>query len=101
MLCIYIYSRAGSIYSQIAQYAKRVAEIPTPTFVLFGDNNAGKSTLLEAMAAMSGIVNGKLQQMNISKLKSVLSQSSRVYVPIDDPTEDTFSTAAEVNKTNH
>jgi hypothetical protein len=36
-------------------------------------------------------------EMNSSKLTSVLSQSSRVFVPIDDPALDFFREAAEVN----
>jgi hypothetical protein len=36
-------------------------------------------------------------EMNSSKLTSVLSQSSRVFVPIGDPALDFFREAAEVN----
>ena len=36
-------------------------------------------------------------EMNSSKLTSVLSQSSRVFVPIDDPALDFFREGAKVN----
>jgi hypothetical protein len=37
-------------------------------------------------------------EMNITKLTSVLSQSSRVFIPVDDPCDVTFNQAAEVVK---
>ena len=36
-------------------------------------------------------------ELNISKLTSVLCQSSRVFVPVDDPIQEVFDTAAEVD----
>ena len=36
--------------------------------------------------------------MNIRKLTSVLSQSSQVFIPVNDPCDVTFNQAAEVVK---
>ena len=55
--------------------------------------HCGISRLLEDMTN----VNMYHLEMNSSKLTSVLSQSSRVFVPIDDPALDFFREAAEVN----
>ena len=54
--------RAGHLYSQLAPYAKSVANICTPMFCQYGTFNTGKTTLLTALSALHGIRDGKVQR---------------------------------------
>ena len=91
-----------------------VADIISPIFLQYGQFNTGKTTLLSYLSALHGVRNGKVQSnsstclqyhsidclisdMTVSKLKSVLSASSCVFVPVDDPSKDLLTEISEVS----